>query len=325
MFQTLDTMISLGVIFLILSMVNKYLISLVKRVFKIKAKVITKELETFIGENTSKYLIPYLEKKTKHLNFTDGKKRLRQLNKEQLRMVVDELERFIEDNNNNVGLIQRELGINAKDIKVGIEEIKEHLGTLKGRIENMYDNTMEKISEVYETKIRYRALYFGLALAFVVNADFFYIYSSLSKNSIIREELVARSDVINAQVELVSKQIELSEKKSISEIKPEFDEAKKNITDLTTTITDAGLELGWTSDKFSKIFKNKAHKSSKEVWAAAVYKFIGLLIAGLLISFGAPFWHDFIGTFTGLRKTLRGKKEGSGENNTSPPANPLIK
>ncbi len=63
MFETLDTMISLGVIFLILSMVNKYLISLVKRIFKIKAKVITKELETFIGEKTSKYLIPYLEEK----------------------------------------------------------------------------------------------------------------------------------------------------------------------------------------------------------------------------------------------------------------------
>ncbi len=42
---------------------------------------------------------------------------------------------------------------------------------------------------------------------------------------------------------------------------------------------------------------------------AGFYKFIGLIISGLLISFGAPFWHDFIGTFTGLRKTLRGKKE----------------
>lgn len=311
MFQTLDTMISLGVIFLILSMVNKYLISFVKRLFKIKAKVITKELETFIGENTSKYLIPYLEKNAKHLNFLDKtnitrKTVLRQLNKEQLTAVVGELEKFIkkEDVDEFFEVFGIDINVDKikKEVREEIEEIKEHLGTLKGRIENMYDNTMEKISEVYETKIKYRALYFGIALAFVVNADFFYLYSSLSKNSIIREELVARSDVINAQVELVSKQIELSEKKSISEIKPEFDEAKKNITDLTTTITDAGLQLGWADGKITKACNS---------FGSVVYKLIGLLIAGLLISFGAPFWHDFIGTFTGLRKTLRGNKEGN--------------
>ncbi len=300
MFQALDTMISLGVIFLILSMVNKYLISLVKRIFKIKAKVITKEMETFIGEKTSKYLIPYLEKRAKHLNFLDEKKRLRQLNKEQLKMVVGKLEGFLEDNSNNVGLIESELGISVKEIKVGIDEVKAHLFNLKYKVDKMYDNTMEKISEVYETKLRYRALYFGIALAFIINADFFYIYSTLSKNSIIREELVARSAVINAQVELVSKQIELSEKKSIAKLEPEFDEAKKNIKGLTKNITDAGLQLGWTDGKITEACSS---------FGSVIYKLIGLLMAGLLISFGAPFWHDFIGTFTGLRKTLRGNKE----------------
>ncbi len=238
------------------------------------------------------------------MNFLDEKKRLRQLNKEQLKTVIGELEKFMKSE--DAEEFKKVFGIDIsvdevkKEIKGEIDEIKAHLNNLKDKVENMYDNTMEKISEVYETKIRYRALYFGLALAFVVNADFFYIYSSLSKNSIIREELVARSDVINAQVELVSKQIELSEKKSISEIKPEFDEAKKNITDLTTTITDAGLQLGWADGKITKACNS---------FGSVVYKLIGLLIAGLLISFGAPFWHDFIGTFTGLRKTLRGRKE----------------
>ncbi len=307
MFETLDTMISFGVIFLILSMVNKYLISLVKRVFKIKAKVITKELKAFIGEKTSKYLILYLEKKAKHLNFLDEKKCLRQLNTEQLKSVVGELEVFIKSENaeefKKVFGIDISVDDRKKEFQEELDEIKAHLNILKDKVENMYDNTMEKISEIYETKLRYRALYFGLALAFIINADFFSIYNSLSKNSIIREELVARSDVINAQVELVSKQIELSEKKSISEIKPAFDEANKSIKDLTTNITDAGLQLGWADGKITKACSS---------FGSVVYKLIGLLIAGLLISFGAPFWHDFIGTFTGLRKTLMGKKEGNG-------------
>ena len=62
MFETLDIMISLAVVFLILSMVHKYPVSLIKRLLSIKAKVIADEMKTFVGENTVQYLIPYLEK-----------------------------------------------------------------------------------------------------------------------------------------------------------------------------------------------------------------------------------------------------------------------
>ena len=341
MFETLDTMIALGVIFLILSMVNKYLISLVKRIFKIKAKVITKELETFIGEKTSKYLIPYLEAKAKHLNFLDKtniKKKivLRELNKEQLKTVVSELEAFMKSENADEFKKVFGIDISVDDIKKKVQgeldEIKAHLNTLKDKVENMYDNTMEKISEVYETKIRYRALYFGIALAFCVNADFFGIYNSLSKSPAIRAQLVAQTDIISAKMEDLDKQIRESGAEKIEnkeEIKDEITKIKATLDNIKNT----GLELGWTKKEFGRVFKytNEEGEEGREeggwtsVGTSIVYKLIGLLVAGLLISFGAPFWHDFIGTFTGLRKTLRGKKEGSGESNTTTPENPLMK
>jgi hypothetical protein len=62
MFETLDIMISLAVVFLILSMVHKYPVSLIKRLLSIKAKVVAEEMKTFVGENNVQYLIPYLEK-----------------------------------------------------------------------------------------------------------------------------------------------------------------------------------------------------------------------------------------------------------------------
>jgi hypothetical protein len=46
MFETLDIMISLAVMFLILSMVHKYLVSLIKRALSIKAKVVADEMKT---------------------------------------------------------------------------------------------------------------------------------------------------------------------------------------------------------------------------------------------------------------------------------------
>lgn len=103
MFETLDTMISLGVVFLILSMVNKYLISFIKRLFKVKAKTIAKEMETLVGENTTKLLVPYLEKNAKHLNILDninfkGAKGLRKLSKEQMKDAVGKLKVFLDEN-----------------------------------------------------------------------------------------------------------------------------------------------------------------------------------------------------------------------------------
>jgi hypothetical protein len=69
MFGTLDIMISLAVVFLILSRVHNYLVSHIKRLLSIKAKVVAVEMKTFIGKNTVQCLIPYLEKKAKHVIF----------------------------------------------------------------------------------------------------------------------------------------------------------------------------------------------------------------------------------------------------------------
>ena len=319
MFETLDTLISLAVIFLILSMVNKYVVSLVKRLFKIKAKTIAKEMETFVGENTTKYLIPYLEKKAKYLNFLEnvkGKNVLRKLNKNQLKGIVDELDEFLKDDNKDA--INEVFGIDINVDKIAkkkIKEIKDHLGNLKGKIANMYDNTMEKMSEVNEKEIRYRALISGLALAFIINADFFGIYNSLSKAPAIHDKLVVQAEVIQAEMKKVSDKIkkykeEGKKGKEIESIKREFETVKN----LLGEVESAGIVLGWTKEKFFHL----------GVWSG-IYKFIGLCIAGLLISFGAPFWHDFIGTFTGLRKTLRREKGNNEVTKSNKTSNPLVK
>ncbi len=308
MFETLDTMISLGVIFLILSMVNKYLISFVKRIFKIKVKVIAKEMETFIGEKTSKYLIPYLEEKAKHLNFLDEKKRLRQLNKEQLKIVVGELETFMKSE--NAEGFKKVFGIDIsvddikKEIQGELDEIKAHLNNLKDKVENVYDNTMEKISEVYEQNIRYWNLGFGILLAFFVNADLFGIYNSLSRSPAMRQGIFAQTENIESEMKELSEKIKKNAGENVKDIQTELDEANATVTSLLGEVESTGIVLGWTNEKISKACSN---------FNSIVYKLIGLLIAGLLISFGAPFWHDFIGTFMGLRKTLTGKKGGMKE------------
>ena len=300
MFETLDIMISFGIVFLILSMVHKYLMSMVKRLLKVKASVVAEEMRTFVGENTSKYLIPYLEKRAKHLNFLEetkkkmglqkGENGLRQLNKDQLKEVVKKMREFFEST--SVEDIQKELGLATT--KATIDGLKDHLDTLKDRIEKMYDNTLEKISEVYKAKLRYITMIFGLLLAVLINADFFVIYGSLSMDATSREKLIAEARIINVQVSAIDKK--LASKGAGVDVKKEIQEAKQDIANLTNNLKYAGLLLGWTRNEFYEAFKDIG---------SSLNKLLGLFISGLLISFGAPFWHDFLGSFAGIRKTLR--------------------
>ncbi|MBW1717744.1 MAG: hypothetical protein JRJ77_18360 [Deltaproteobacteria bacterium] len=320
MFETLDVMISLGVVFLILSMVHKYLMSLIKRLLSIKAEVVAEEMKTFIGENTSKFLIPYLEKKAKYLNcldqrhgtapFKKGETGLRRLDQKQLAEVVDSLEKFMEKK--SVRKLQQEFADQLPEgtTKKKIDEIRDHLGTLKGKIETMYENTTEKMTEVYESRLRRHTLIWGLVLAVLINADFLYMYSSLSKNALIRGKLVAQVEIIDRQMQLMSEQIKQKEVEEINRVRPVIKEAEANISKLTENLDKAGLSLGWTQEKLAPVFKG---------WGAFFNKLLGLFISGLLISFGAPFWHDLLSSFTGLRRRLE-EREKRKEGSPPPPA-----
>jgi len=320
MFETLDVMISLGVVFLILSMVHKYLMSLIKRLFSIKAQVVAEEMKTFVGENTSKYLIPYLERKAKYLNFLDqrhgtvpfkkGEIGLRRLDQKQLEEVVDSLEKFMEKK--SVRKLQQEFADQLPEgtTKKKIDGIREHLGILKGKIETMYENTTEKMTEVYETRLRRHTLIWGLVLAVLINADFLGMYASLSKNAMVRGKLVAQVEVIDRQMQLMSEQIEQKEGEEIKSVRPVIKQAEANISKLTEDLDKAGLSLGWTQEKLAAVFKG---------WGAFFNKLLGLFVSGLLISFGAPFWHDLLSSFTGLRRRLEEKREKRKEG-APPPA-----
>ena len=317
-FETLDTMIAIGVIFLILSMVHKYLMSIVKRFLKIKAKVVANEMKIFIGENTTKFLIPYLKNKEKHLNLLEdikkGEMGLRLMNKEQLQKVVAKLDKFLDDKNSFSVIESFGVDIDRKAIKSKVTEVRKYIKTFNKKVEGMYDNTMENISKLYESNMRKYTLYFGLGLAVIINADFFDIYKSISKNKIVKDSLVLKAELIDRHwEEIFSKQINTEEN-------ADNVEALKNtsnlINNLMYNISDAGLHLGWSEQDINNL-KNKSHNS----FLAILMKIVGLCISGLLISFGAPFWHDFLSAFTGIKNKFLSIKNVNGVKHQVTPKN----
>lgn len=319
MFEALDTAIAIGVIYLILSMVNKYFVSMIKRWLNIKAELIAGEMETFIGEKTTTFLIPYLERKAKHLNFLDKTKKgngFRELNKKQLEKVVKQLDDFLENNDNKE--IIEELGIKIDKDKIDdtIKEITDYLQVLKDSIESAYDNTMKKISEAYKKNIRRNTFICGIILAVVINADFFSIYNTITKSAIVRDNFVSIASVTDEEYLKSLSDEQLAEIKTKKDLENSITESGEKYTKMENTLSEAGLVLGWRANEFSG-----PNVDAQGMCLIIFMKVVGIFISALLISFGAPFWHEFLSSFTGIKDKLKGKK--SVNNDDSPPTTPV--
>jgi hypothetical protein len=313
-FESLNVAIAIGVIFLIFSMVNKYLVSLVKRLLKVKAIVIAGEMEAFIGKNTTKFIIPFMENDARHLNFLEkikkGKVGFRKLNEKQLGTLVDDMSNHLLNISNYLlkedgQKIVEKLGLrNSKDeIETKIKEITDHLKTLKTRIGHSHDQTMQKISEVYENNIRKSTFYCGIALAIFINADFFSIYNSLSNKSMVRDSIVASANTINDKYLNSLNDEKLKNIQTSEDLRNVLKEAGDQESNLTNSLSEAGLILGWRNNEF-----RNENVSTKELGLQIFMKVVGIFISALLISFGAPFWHEFLSSFTGIKQKLKSGK-----------------
>lgn len=317
MFEIINIVISIGVIFLILSMIHKYVMSMVKRMFGIKAKVITAELGNILDGYLIKYFNTFLMQTDTATagNKPDSSKKskvyIRVFEKEQLKEIIDQFTNFIESK--SVKQVAETLHIEDIGDKAEkeIENIKEKLQVIKERGSLFYDNTMAKISKVYEDKMRKYTIVSAVILALCINADFFQIYHSLFKQPLISESIAVNAAQLESHITALVNDPALQG--DITDIKAEISNVTRTMAEIKNIVNSTGLEFGWTEEEVDRILykSGKASSASQKEYRSGVSialnifsKLAGLFTAALLISFGAPFWHDWLSSFTGMRKGL---------------------
>jgi len=308
MLESLDTMISLGVIFLVLSMVQKYVMSMVKRFLKIKPDIVAKEMKVFIGENTSRFLKLYVEKRAKHLNLLNktksfsNKTGFRMLDKEELKNITGELKDYLDRKTDEQ--IETELLGENPPLKDNIIIVKKHLSDLQIKAETIFGNTLRKIDDEYKQKIRIWTFVSAFILAIIMNASFFDIYKSISVDSTLRTQLVSGHTEITNEMKNLEKYISRLEQDDIEDIQKELSQAKEKMASITNLIPDGKQLFGWENGEFTRFIY------FDEDTNIVFNKWIGFLISALLMSFGAPFWHDYLNGIIDVRKAIvktRGK------------------
>lgn len=138
---------------------------------------------------------------------------------------------------------------------------------LRDHVASGSDAVMDRLSGVYKRKLQLCSLVVAIAVAIIMNADTFVVTRSLWNDAGLRAQMAAAAPLVVQAYENSSS----------------FDQLKQ----LQDTVHP--LPLGWP--------RSLPHGLE---W---ITKVVGLLLTGLAVSLGAPFWFDLLSRFVRVRAT----------------------
>jgi len=152
------------------------------------------------------------------------------------------------------------------------------LTKLSKSVEDWYNSAMDRVSGAYKYRTQQILFGIGLVLAIALNADTVRIVKQLSKDSTLRQSIVAAAQS--------AKQSESTSTQTIQVLMNTVHDQVKNIEDI-------GIPLGWSGVVLPSSFLG---------WLAI---FGGWLLTAIAVSLGAPFWFDTLNKFMIVRSTVK--------------------
>lgn len=266
MFSLLETIIAFAVIMLMLSLLVKSFTSTLKNHVDYYSKNLKQEVERFITGTLEEIGQSLKSKDIKLLEGMEWKR----LGEEYL------------TEENMQWLLTR----------MGVPEAQLKLKNLRARLKVHTAN----VRYVFEKRTKNLALAVGLTLCLAMNINAFSIWETLYNDQQIRAKFVS-SDYVDAI------------KKEIEKENPSPDNAAGGST--ATSKDEERQKLEQQREKLREKFYNfrgEVNFGMGRIWTEKVaflgflYEFFGSLLTGILISIGAPYWHDILRIFAGIRR-----------------------
>lgn len=192
-------------------------------------------------------------------------------------------------------------------------------------IQDEYDEYSAAMSDYFKRRAKLFSLLIGILLAFGANIDGVRIYESLNINSGIRASIISQQTNIEQKYKLAQQKLNAvaSDSSAVPENnKEEIKALKKSLEEATSGISEMaslGLPIGWryfpantharsdqkttaSAQNFSAMIDRVTHD-----WFAHIAWAFKVLVTGLLIGLGAPFWFEVAVKLTRMKQGLKGK------------------
>jgi len=188
--------------------------------------------------------------------------------------------------------------------EANVEKVGSDIYQLQVEIEGWFNNGMERASGVYRRNVKGVGILIGLAIAFTINADTFYMFQRLSTDPAIRSSILQTADQLNIQALSSASELseELPEELSIEQLSARLENELRSVgTAVEDTLADYPLPLGRSQAILS------AQQAAEANWPVPFIpqRFIGWSITAIALSMGASFWFDL------LRKVMAVRSSGN--------------
>ncbi len=162
---------------------------------------------------------------------------------------------------------------------------------LKKSLEDWYNSAMDRVSGWYKYRTQKILFVIGLVLAVGMNVDAINILKQLSKDSTLRQSIVAAAGS--------AKQPEASG--ATEPLKSQIQDAKTEVMD----VSNLGIPVGW--NHIPDVLKNgEWHWHYLNI-------LLGWLVTALAVSLGAPFWFDMLNKIMVVRSTVKPREKSQEE------------
>lgn len=219
-------------------------------------------------------------------------------------------------------------------------------------LESWYNDYMDRVSGWYKNKQRKRTLFFGFAIAIILNVDSLHLLKMLNMDEDLRNRLVEQAEqandqraaqdsvtrnTLNGMIALLrdtnvtqtnDSVSRLQNKQTIATLQnwltkyPDSSQYQSQADTVLELIAGMELPIGWSCDEAPLSWFQKEQKAfhpapeyagnplvkyatKRNTWSwGNLFRYLsGIIITGVSLSFGAPFWFDLLSKFINIRRS----------------------
>ena len=170
-----------------------------------------------------------------------------------------------------------------------VEDMVKAAAVLPRNIDEWFAPVMDRVSQRFALHTRVWTVAFSLLLAFALHLDAFRVMAQLSSDAELRGRIASSADTLRARADLPTG----------ASVTSETDPARRELIGsadkLQSLLTDQ-MSFRLIPDPFPDPFYDYRTTGWMHFW--------GVLVTGMLVSLGAPFWFNALKTLCNLRPTV---------------------
>jgi hypothetical protein len=172
-----------------------------------------------------------------------------------------------------------------------------------------FDAFGAEASEYFEARARLLAVIVGFVLAFAINVNAIALFETFMKRPDVTRAVIARVESVTKSYENLQKHVDVLNESAQdapndaarASVQRAADEAAAAVDSLQSV----GVPIGWNTQSVAEFRRSSA------------MSLLGLLLGGLLIGLGGPFWYKAVQTLTGVRAFSRRDQGSRGDQGTT--------